>query len=40
MLVDGVWNDVLSFNNIDDSGVKCFITVLQSLLNVLLLIPY
>ena len=35
MLVDDVWNDVLSFDNIDDS-VECFTTVLQGLLDVLL----
>ena len=35
MLVDGVWNDALSFKNIDDS-VECFTTVLQGLLGVLL----
>ena len=35
MLVDSVWNDVLSFDNIDDS-VECFTTVLQGLLDPLL----
>ena len=35
MLVDGVWNDVLSFGNIDDS-VQCFTIVLQGLLDALL----
>ena len=35
MLVDDVWNDVLSFDNIDDS-VECFTTVLQGLIDVLL----
>ena len=35
ILVDGVWYDVLYFDNIDDS-VECFTTVLQGLLYVLL----
>ena len=35
MLVDSVWNDVLSFDNINDS-VECFTTVLQGLLDPLL----
>ena len=35
MLVNGVWNDVLSFDNIDDS-VECFTTVLRGLLDALL----
>ena len=36
MLVDdGVWNTVLSFDNIDDT-VECFTTVLQGLLDALL----
>ena len=35
MLVDGIWNDVLYFDNTDDS-VEWFTTVLQRLLYVLL----
>ena len=35
MLPDGVWNNVLSFDNVDDS-VECFTTVLQGLLDALL----
>jgi len=35
LLTDGVWNDVISFDNVDDS-VECFTTVLQGLLDVLL----
>ena len=35
LLADGVWNDVLSFDNVDDS-VECFTTVLQGLSDALL----
>ena len=34
-MADDVWNDVLSFDDVNDS-TECFVTVLQGLLDVLL----